>query len=162
MDIKEKGYRLNVGIIVANSDGKLLYCKRKNSTNWQFPQGGIDKNEDIFDAALRELYEEVGIEENKIKLIKESDNWYKYDLPKKYKRNSFLWESFKGQKQKWFLFKLIEEAKIDLNNENNPEFDEFNWVDYWKPLDEIVEFKREIYEKVLTELEPAYKSEFSK
>ena len=140
----------------------MLYCKRKNSNNWQFPQGGIDKNEDIFDAALRELYEEVGIDENKIKLIKESDNWYKYDLPKKYKRNSFLWESFKGQKQKWFLFKLIEETKIDLNNENNPEFDEFNWVDYWKPLDEIVEFKREIYEKVLTELEPAYKLEFSK
>ena len=97
-----------------------------------------------------------------IKLIKESDNWYKYDLPKKYKRNSFLWESFKGQKQKWFLFKLIEETRIDLNNENNPEFDEFNWVDYWKPLDEIVEFKREIYEKVLTELEPAYKLEFGK
>ena len=57
---------------------------------------------------------------------------------------------------------MIEETKIDLNNENSPEFDEFNWVDYWKPLDEIVEFKREIYEKVLTELEPAYKSEFSK
>ena len=90
MDIKEKGYRLNVGIIVANSDGKLLYCKRKNSKNWQFPQGGIDKNEDIFIAALRELYEEVGIEENKVKLIKESDHWYKYDLPKKYKRNNFL------------------------------------------------------------------------
>ena len=139
-----------------------MYCKRKNSNSWQFPQGGIDKNEDTFLAALRELYEEVGIEENKIKLIKESDNWYKYDLPNKYKRNRFLWEDFKGQKQKWFLFKLIEETKIDLNNENNPEFDEFNWVDYWKPLDEIVEFKREIYEKVLTELEPAYKLEFSK
>ena len=139
-----------------------MYCKRKNSKNWQFPQGGIDKNEDIFIAALRELYEEVGIEENKVKLIKESDHWYKYDLPKKYKRNNFLWEDFRGQKQKWFLFKLIEKAEIDLNNENNPEFDEFNWVDYWKPLDEIVEFKREIYEKVLTELEPAYKLEFSK
>ena len=139
-----------------------MYCKRKNSKNWQFPQGGIDKNEDIFIAALRELYEEVGIEENKVKLIKESDHWYKYDLPKKYKRNNFLWEDFRGQKQKWFLFKLIEKAEIDLNNENNPEFDEFNWVDYWKPLDEIVEFKREIYEKVLTELEPAYKSEFNK
>ena len=132
-----------------------MYCKRKNSKNWQFPQGGIDKNEDIFIAALRELYEEVGIEENKVKLIKESDHWYKYDLPKKYKRNNFLWEDFRGQKQKWFLFKLIEKAEIDLNNENNPEFDEFNWVDYWKPLDEIVDFKREIYEKVLTELEPA-------
>ena len=139
-----------------------MYCKRKNSKNWQFPQGGIDKNEDIFIDALRELYEEVGIEENKVKLIKESDHWYKYDLPKKYKRNNFLWEDFRGQKQKWFLFKLIEKAEIDLNNENNPEFDEFNWVDYWKPLDEIVDFKREIYEKVLTELEPAYKLEFSK
>ncbi len=139
-----------------------MYCKRKNSKNWQFPQGGIDKNEDIFIAALRELYEEVGIEENKVKLIKESDHWYKYDLPKKYKRNNFLWEDFRGQKQKWFLFKLIEKAEIDLNNESNPEFDEFNWVDYWKPLDEIVDFKREIYEKVLTELEPAYKLEFSK
>ena len=139
-----------------------MYCKRKNSKNWQFPQGGIDKNEDIFIAALRELYEEVGIEENKVRLIKESDHWYKYDLPKKYKRNNFLWEDFRGQKQKWFLFKLIEKAEIDLNNENNPEFDEFNWVDYWKPLDEIVDFKREIYEKVLTELEPAYKLEFSK
>ena len=139
-----------------------MYCKRKNSKNWQFPQGGIDKNEDIFIAALRELYEEVGIEENKVKLIKESDHWYKYDLPKKYKRNNFLWEDFRGQKQKWFLFKLIEKTEIDLNNENNPEFDEFNWVDYWKPLDEIVDFKREIYEKVLTELEPAYKLEFSK
>lgn len=162
MNIKEKGYRLNVGIIVANSDGKLLYCKRKNSDNWQFPQGGIDRNEDPFLAALRELYEEVGIQKDKVNLIKESENWYKYDLPRKYKKNNFLWNGFKGQKQKWFLFKLIEEVMIDLNNENNPEFDEFDWVDYWKPLDEIVEFKREIYKKVLSELESAYKLEFDK
>ena len=162
MNIKEKGYRLNVGIIVANSYGKLLYCKRKNSDNWQFPQGGIDRNEDPFLAALRELYEEVGIQKDKVNLIKESENWYKYDLPRKYKKNNFLWNDFKGQKQKWFLFKLIEEVMIDLNNENNPEFDEFDWVDYWKPLDEIVEFKREIYKKVLSELESAYKLEFDK
>ena len=162
MNIKEKGYRLNVGIIVANSEGKLLYCKRKDSNNWQFPQGGIDRNENPFLAALRELYEEVGIQKDKVNLIKESENWYKYDLPSKYKRNNFLWNDFKGQKQKWFLFKLIEEVVIDLNNENNPEFDEFDWVDYWKPLDEIVEFKREIYKKVLSELESAYKLEFYK
>jgi len=162
MKIKEKGYRLNVGIIVANSEGKLLYCKRKKSNNWQFPQGGIDRNENPFLAALRELYEEVGIQKDKVKLIKESENWYKYDLPSKYKKNNFLWNDFKGQKQKWFLFKLTEEVLIDLNNENNPEFDEFDWVDYWKPLDEIVEFKREIYKKVLSELESAYKLEFDK
>ena len=162
MNIKEKGYRLNVGIIVANSEGKLLYCKRKDSNNWQFPQGGIDRNENPFLAALRELYEEVGIQKDKVNLIKESENWYKYDLPSKYKKNNFLWNDFKGQKQKWFLFKLIEEVVIDLNNENNPEFDEFDWGDYWKPLDEIVEFKREIYKKVLSELESAYKLEFYK
>tara|TARA_B100000963_G_scaffold134416_1_gene116900 strand:- start:5539 stop:6027 length:489 start_codon:yes stop_codon:yes gene_type:complete len=162
MNIKEKGYRLNVGIIVANSEGKLLYCKRKNSNNWQFPQGGIDRNEDPFIAAVRELYEEVGIKKDKVNLIKESENWYKYDLPSKYKKNNFLWSDFKGQKQKWFLFKLIDEVIIDLNNENNPEFDEFDWVDYWRPVDEIIEFKREIYKKVLSELEPAYKLEFAK
>ena len=139
-----------------------MYCKRKKSNNWQFPQGGIDRNEDPFLAALRELYEEVGILKDKVQLIKESENWYKYDLPRKYKKNNFLWNDFKGQKQKWFLFKLIEEVMIDLNNENNPEFDEFDWVDYWKPLDEIVEFKREIYKKVLSELESAYKLEFDK
>ena len=139
-----------------------MYCKRKNSDNWQFPQGGIDRNENPFLAALRELYEEVGIQKDKVNLIKESENWYKYDLPRKYKKNNFLWNDFKGQKQKWFLFKLIEEVMIDLNNENNPEFDEFDWVDYWKPLDEIVEFKREIYKKVLSELESAYKLEFDK
>ena len=140
----------------------MLYCKRKKSNNWQFPQGGIDRNENPFLAALRELYEEVGIQKDKVKLIKESENWYKYDLPSKYKKNNFLWNDFKGQKQKWFFFKLTEEVLIDLNNENNPEFDEFDWVDYWKPLDEIVEFKREIYRKVLSELESAYKLEFDK
>ena len=139
-----------------------MYCKRKNSNNWQFPQGGIDRNEDPFIAAVRELYEEVGIKKDKVNLIKESENWYKYDLPSKYKKNNFLWSDFKGQKQKWFLFKLIDEVIIDLNNENNPEFDEFDWVDYWRPVDEIIEFKREIYKKVLSELEPAYKLEFAK
>ena len=56
-----KGYRPNVGIIIANTKGKLLYCKRRRSNNWQFPQGGIDRNETPEQAAFRELFEEVGI-----------------------------------------------------------------------------------------------------
>ena len=138
-----------------------MYCKRKNSTNWQFPQGGIDKNEDIFDAALRELYEEVGIEENKIKLIKESDNWYKYDLPKKYKRNSFLWESFKGQKQKWFLFKLKEDVEITFENDPDNEFDDFKWVSYWYPLNVIISFKEKVYREALNKLKYSFCKEFN-
>ena len=59
--MKEEGYRLNVGIIVANNEGKLLLCKRRGINSWQFPQGGIDKSEDPLNAAKRELFEEVGI-----------------------------------------------------------------------------------------------------
>ena len=62
-----KGYRPNVGIIIANTKGKLLYCKRRRSNNWQFPQGGIDRNETPEQAAFRELFEEVGIKKHNVK-----------------------------------------------------------------------------------------------
>jgi len=78
---KELGYRLNVGLIVVNDKGKLLLCKRKDSENWQFPQGGIDLGEKPEAAALRELYEEVGIDRSDVREIASSEGWYKYDLP---------------------------------------------------------------------------------
>ena len=78
---RESGYRLNVGLIVVNHKGKLLLCKRKDSENWQFPQGGIDLGEKPEQAALRELYEEVGIDRSDVQEIACSEDWYKYDLP---------------------------------------------------------------------------------
>ena len=69
-----KGYRPNVGIIIANTKGKLLYCKRRRSNNWQFPQGGIDRNETPEQAAFRELFEEVGIKKHNVKIIAESQH----------------------------------------------------------------------------------------
>tara|TARA_Y100000748_G_scaffold65344_1_gene52854 strand:- start:1094 stop:1576 length:483 start_codon:yes stop_codon:yes gene_type:complete len=149
--INEPGYRLNVGLIVINHKGKLLLCKRKNSNNWQFPQGGIDHNEKPRDAAIRELYEEVGIKSNEIKEIAISDKWYKYDLPEGTIKKNFFNNRFKGQKQKWFMFELIKEAKIDFTIDINPEFDEFIWCSYWYPLSAIVEFKKEVYRSVLNE-----------
>ena len=102
-----KGYRPNVGIIIANTKGKLLYCKRRRSNNWQFPQGGIDRNETPEQAAFRELFEEVGIKKHNVKIIAESQHWYQYDLPKKFQLNKLLWNNFKGQSQKWFIFKFL-------------------------------------------------------
>ena len=110
--MKEDGYRLNVGLIISNNEGKLLLCKRKGMNSWQFPQGGIDNNESPLSTAQRELFEEVGIQSKSTKLISSIDGWLKYDVPKKSRRRRFLNKKFKGQKQKWFLFRLKEDQGL--------------------------------------------------
>ena len=158
--MKEEGYILYVGIMVAYSVGELLLCKRKGMNSWQFPQGGIDKNEDPFRAAKRELFEEVGISSKYVELIKSSNDWYKYDVPARSRRKIFVNKKFKGQKQKWFLFKLKENTKISFENDPDNEFENFKWVSYWYPLAVIVSFKEAVYRKALNELKYAYCSEF--
>jgi len=159
--IIESEYRLNVGLIIINNKGKLLLCKRKKSNNWQFPQGGVDTGEKSEDAALRELYEEVGIKERSIKKIYVSKTWYKYDVPEVKKFRNFLQDNFRGQKQKWFMFELIEDVKIDFTNDPNPEFDDYMWSSYWYPLYSIVDFKKEVYRSVLKEFCQPYVERFS-
>jgi putative (di)nucleoside polyphosphate hydrolase len=148
---KELGYRLNVGLIVVNDIGKLLLCKRKDSENWQFPQGGIDLGEKPEAAALRELYEEVGIDRSDVREIASSEGWYKYDLPEASIQKYFFKNKFKGQKQKWFMFKLLNDVSIDFTNDANPEFDDYKWASYWHPLHAIVDFKKDVYRSVLKE-----------
>ena len=75
--MKEKGYRLNVGLIIADKQGRVLLCKRKGMNSWQFPQGGIDLNESPLKAAKRELFEEVGIKSKDVKLIESLEEWLK-------------------------------------------------------------------------------------
>ena len=158
--MKEEGYRLNVGIMVANSVGELLLCKRKGMNSWQFPQGGIDKNEDPLRAAKRELFEEVGISSKYVELIKSSNYWYKYNVPARNRRKIFVNKKFKGQKQKWFLFKLKKNTQISFENDPDNEFENFKWVSYWYPLAVIVSFKEAVYRNALNELKYAYCSEF--
>ena len=98
--------RLGVGIVLLNQKNEVFVGRRidnpKNS--WQMPQGGVDQNEDFLQAAKRELAEETGIKS--IRLIKELDGWFKYDLPE-YLLGK-LWEGkYKGQKQKWFVMKFL-------------------------------------------------------
>ena len=150
MTLKIKtGYRLNVAMIVLNKDNKVLFCKRRNTENWQFPQGGVDENENIESAMFRELNEEVGLEKDNVAIKAVSQNLIYYDIPKNI-RSRVLGGKFKGQAQKYFLLKLIS-GDVDLNIENTPEFDKHSWVPFWYPLNQVVDFKKEAYRSALIE-----------
>ena len=120
--MNDKSYRKNVGLIVLNQENQLLVCRRKDQQTWQFPQGGIDAGESPRAAAHRELFEEVGIKQKDVKIIQKSSHWYHYDLPRKYQKRSESMKRFKGQTQKWFLFKARAELEINLLNEVEQEF----------------------------------------
>ena len=115
--MNDKSYRKNVGLIVLNQENQLLVCRRKDQKTWQFPQGGIDSGESPRAAAHRELFEEVGIKQKDVKIIQKSAHWYHYDLPDKYQKRSDSMKRFKGQTQKWFLFKAHAGLEINLLNE---------------------------------------------
>ena len=112
-------------------------------------------------AAKRELFEEVGIRSSCIKLLSSTEDWLKYDIPKKRRKNHFLKKKFKGQKQKWFMFKLMEDVHIPFDNDPDNEFIDYKWVPYWYPLYTIIDFKKEVYRSVLMELRLRFSEEFS-
>ena len=77
---KELPLRAGVGIVLLNHENNIFVGKRIDNPkySWQMPQGGVDQNEDFFRAAKRELEEETSIKS--VKLIKELDGWFEYDL----------------------------------------------------------------------------------
>ncbi|MEM7195758.1 MAG: RNA pyrophosphohydrolase [Pseudomonadota bacterium] len=155
-ELDRDGYRKNVGIIICNQSQQVLWARRVRHDGWQFPQGGIEPQETAKQAAFRELYEEVGLRPDDVELLGSTDKWLRYDVPYAPKKRHFRrTRQFRGQKQRWFLFQLVgAESQVDLRKSPNPEFDHWQWVDYWRPLNSIVPFKRAVYKKALTELEP--------
>lgn len=153
--IDSEGFRANVGIIVMNKKGQLLWARRFGSQNaWQFPQGGINDNETPLEAMYRELKEELGINACDAKLIAESKNWLHYRLPERFQRHDDS-QRCVGQKQKWFLLQLIaDDAAVKLDFSDHPEFDTWKWVSYWFPLKQVIFFKRAVYRKALQEFLP--------
>ena len=156
--IDSKGFRPNVGIIICNKFGQLFWAKRIKQDAWQFPQGGIKEAETIEEALFRELSEEVGLCKDDVRILSQTSRWLKYRLPKPYIRKK-KGRTCIGQKQKWFLLGLqTEEGRVDLENTLQPEFDDWCWVNYWYPVNQVVNFKRGVYRKALTELEQSVKN----
>ena len=151
MNQKKLPLRVGVGAIVLNSENKILVGKRKDNpvNKWQMPQGGIDKNESFLAAMKRELNEETSIKN--IQIIKELDGWFQYELPKNLV--GIIWKGkFRGQKQKWFVVRFTgDESEINLKTKH-PEFIEWKWVEMNELPKIIVDFKKEVYEKLLVKL----------
>ena len=151
--IDSDGYRPNVGIVICNKYGQVLWAKRFGQNSWQFPQGGINEGENIETAMYRELFEEVGLTRKDVRVIWASKYWLKYKLPRRLVReNSGNQPVCIGQKQRWFLLQFIgDEASINLKTTKSPEFDGWRWVSFWYPVRQVVSFKRDVYRKAMKE-----------
>ena len=145
------GYRPNVGIVICNHRGQVLWAKRYGQNSWQFPQGGINDHESIEQAMYRELYEEVGLQPKDVNILSVSKHWLRYKLPKRLLRYDSKPICI-GQKQRWFLLQLVgDEQNINMSTTKSPEFDGWRWVSFWYPVRQVISFKKEVYRKVMKE-----------
>ena len=149
--------RNGVGVVILNSQNKVFVAKRiDNPKNfWQMPQGGVNKSENYYEAALRELNEETSIKS--VSFIKEIDGFISYNLPDNLL--GIIWKGkFKGQRQKWFIMKFIgKDSEININTKK-PEFLDWKWVDLETITDTVVNFKLKVYEQLKLEVRKALSS----
>jgi len=146
---KRVGYRPNVSAVILSSKYpekcEFFIAHRSDIKNaWQFPQGGIDEGETPQEALLRELLEEIGC--NNVEILAEFPEWITYDFPNVISNKMY---PFKGQTQKYFLVRLKEGAKIDLQAHEIPEFEEYDFVTHKELFDRVTYFKRKPYRRVI-------------
>ncbi|MBT8081480.1 MAG: RNA pyrophosphohydrolase [Gammaproteobacteria bacterium] len=152
--IDAEGFRANVGIILVNAENKLLLGGRVGAKGWQFPQGGMFAGEEPEQAMYRELREEVGLEPHDVELLGATSDWLRYRLPDKFvrKRSKPLCI---GQKQRWFLLRMLcADDRLRFDRGDKPEFDRVRWVQFWRPVNDVIYFKRRVYARALYELGP--------
>jgi len=149
--IDAEGYRANVGIMLINNINQLFWAKRIGMDDWQFPQGGIRPKETTDFAMYRELREEIGLLPEHVEIMGRTSDWLKYRLPERYIRKNSTPLCI-GQKQRWYLLKLVgDENQVQLDLSDNPEFDHWRWIDFWEPVNQVINFKRNVYQQALEE-----------
>ncbi len=154
--IDRQGFRPNVGIIVCNHEGEVLWGRRIGGRgSWQFPQGGMHGGETAEQAMFRELTEEIGLEPSHVSILGCTKGWLRYRLPARFIRKHERPVCI-GQKQKWFLLRLdADDSAVQVDAHDDPEFDDWRWVSWWYPVTAVVDFKRDVYRAALGELLPA-------
>ena len=157
MSLDHLPYRPCAGFMLVNAEGLVFVGERIDASAhgfWQMPQGGIDKGEDVRDAALRELEEEIGVGSHLVEIIAQGSQPFLYDLPPELLGK--VWKGkYRGQEQYWFLGRFLgSDADINLEAHDPPEFHAWRWV---APADLpalIVPFKRDVYEALVAEFGP--------
>jgi putative (di)nucleoside polyphosphate hydrolase len=149
---EDKRYRRGVGVMLLNSEGKVFVGARIDNTDeaWQMPQGGIDKGEEPWATALRELEEETGIQPHLVERVADCAERLKYDLPEALRGK--LWGGkYAGQDQDWYLARFLgRDSEINIATKH-PEFREWKWIEPQQLPDLIVPFKRDLYRQLLDE-----------
>jgi putative (di)nucleoside polyphosphate hydrolase len=131
------GFRPNVGIILCNAQNQVFWGNYGESPE---------------QAMYRELMEEVGLRPEHVQIMGRTRDWLRYEVPSSWVKREWR-GSYKGQKQIWYLLRMVgRDTDVSLRASEHPEFDAWRWSDYWVPLEDVIEFKREVYKAALNEL----------
>jgi putative (di)nucleoside polyphosphate hydrolase len=150
--IDAQGFRANVGIVLIRDGGEVFLGSRSDGRGWQFPQGGVRREESPEQALFRELREEVGLEPVDVEMLATTRSWLRYRLPRQFVRRRSQPLCI-GQKQRWFMLRMVgDDERLRFDVTERPEFSSGRWVDYWLPVREVIYFKRVVYARALLEL----------
>jgi len=150
--LDREGFRPNVGIVLCNAKNEVFWGQTDQGAFLAVSAGRHQAGESPEEAMFRELQEEVGLLPDHVRILGRTREWLRYEVPTHWIKREWR-GSYKGQKQIWFLLRLVgRDSDVSLRANARPEFDAWRWNNYWVPLDAVIEFKRNVYVQALTEL----------